>query len=125
MRKIIGLMILLNLLTVNYLLAQDAYSPSIENVENRQWFQDAKYGLFIHWGVYSVMAGGGDKGIAEWIMNRKQIPIEQYEKLPDFFNPVYFDDNSLVEYKQTEYGLILNLPTEKRNKIDTILKLDL
>ncbi len=71
--------------------AQKDYTPSEENLKNREWFQDAKFGLFVHWGVYSVMAGGGDQGIAEWIMNQKQIPIEQYEKLPSFFYPTKFD----------------------------------
>lgn len=71
--------------------AQKDYTPSEENLKNREWFQDAKFGLFVHWGVYSVMAGGGDQGIAEWIMNQKQIPIKQYEKLPSFFYPTKFD----------------------------------
>ncbi len=87
----------LGLLFFNLLNAQQQYTPSAENLENREWFQDAKYGLFIHWGVYSLMAGGGDQGIAEWIMNRKEIPIVQYEKLPDFFNPVEFDAEEWVE----------------------------
>jgi alpha-L-fucosidase len=76
--------------------AQKGYTPSEENLKNREWFQDAKFGLFVHWGVYSVMAGGGDQGIAEWIMNQKQIPIEQYEKLPAFFNPTSFDPSEWV-----------------------------
>lgn len=76
--------------------SQESYTPSEENLKNREWFQDAKFGLFIHWGVYSVMAGGGDQGIAEWIMNQKRIPIEQYEKLPSFFNPTKFDPNKWV-----------------------------
>ena len=71
--------------------AQQDYVPSPENLKNREWFQDAKYGMFIHWGVYSTLAGGGDYGIAEWIMNQKRIPIAQYENLATFFNPVYFD----------------------------------
>ncbi len=71
--------------------AQEGYVPTAENLQNREWFQDAKYGLFIHWGVYSIMGGGGDEGIAEWIMNRKNIPVGQYEKLPGFFNPTQFD----------------------------------
>ena len=71
--------------------AQDEYIPTQKNLENREWFQDAKFGLFVHWGVYSIMGGGGDEGIAEWIMNNKNIPIEQYEKLPGFFYPVDFD----------------------------------
>jgi alpha-L-fucosidase len=79
-----------------FLKAQEAYVPSPENLENREWFQDAKFGLFIHWGVYSIMAGGGEEGIAEWIMNKKEIPIAQYEKLPGFFYPVDFDPASWV-----------------------------
>ncbi len=73
------------------LYSQPDYVPSESNLEAREWFQDAKFGLFVHWGVYSVMGGGGDMGIAEWIMHRKQIPVNQYEKLPDFFNPIAFD----------------------------------
>jgi len=72
-------------------IAQEGYVPTTQNQENREWFQDAKYGLFVHWGVYSIMGGGGDQGIAEWIMERKNIPTVQYEKLPGFFNPVDFD----------------------------------
>ncbi len=75
---------------------QQGYMAAKENLENREWFQDAKFGLFVHWGVYSVMAGGGDLGIAEWIMNSKRIPIHQYEKLPDFFNPIDFDPKEWV-----------------------------
>ena len=77
-------------------IAQNGYTPSKKNLDNREWFQNAKFGLFIHWGVYSVMAGGGDQGIAEWIMNQKQIPISQYEKLPAFFNPTNFDPAAWV-----------------------------
>jgi alpha-L-fucosidase len=75
----------------SYVCAQEGYVPTQKNLDNREWFQDAKFGLFIHWGVYSIMAGGGDQGIAEWIMERKNIPIVQYEKLPGFFNPTQFD----------------------------------
>lgn len=71
--------------------SQENYQPTKKNLENREWFQDAKFGLFIHWGVYSIMGGGGDEGIAEWIMHQKKMPIKQYEKLPAFFNPIDFD----------------------------------
>ena len=90
MRNLTSLLLLL-LISGSTLMAQKNYQPTEKNLENREWFQDAKFGLFIHWGVYSTMAGGGDKGIAEWIMNQKQIPILQYEKLPAFFNPTQFD----------------------------------
>ena len=61
------------------------YVPSAENLAARRWFQDAKFGLFIHWGVYSLPARG------EWVMNQERIPVTEYEKLPPQFNPVEFD----------------------------------
>lgn len=76
--------------------AQKGYEPAPENLEAREWFQDAKFGMFVHWGVYSIMAGGGDQNVAEWIMQQKEIPIDQYEKLPTFFNPVDFDPKEWV-----------------------------
>lgn len=76
--------------------AQSVYQPSPENLKNRAWFQNAKFGLFIHWGVYCQLAGGGDQGIAEWIMEQKKIPIEQYEKLPSFFMPTQFNASEWV-----------------------------
>lgn len=88
--KILLLLAAVSMVTTD-LNAQDDYVPTPENLKNRQWFQDAKFGMFIHWGVYSILGGGGDAGIAEWIMNNKKIPINQYEKLPSFFNPINFD----------------------------------
>ena len=74
-----------------HLQAQNTYEPSHANLEARQWFQDAKLGLFVHWGVYSIIGGGGDENIAEWVMEQQQIPINDYEQLPRFFNPTQFD----------------------------------
>jgi alpha-L-fucosidase len=55
------------------------------NAEARRWFQDAKFGLFVHWGVYSLLGKG------EWVMNNDKLPIVEYEKLPPRFNPTKFD----------------------------------
>jgi alpha-L-fucosidase len=71
--------------------AQWKYEPTPENLKNREWFQDAKFGLFIHWGVYSV------RGAGEWVMNNQQIPIKTYEKLPGFFNPIGFNAKEWVQ----------------------------
>jgi len=59
--------------------------PSPERLKAREWFQNAKFGMFIHWGVYSVLGDG------EWVMNNRGIPISEYEKLPSQFNPTEFN----------------------------------
>src|SRR6185436_13298928 len=65
--------------------AQTGYRPSASNLAAREWFQNARFGLFVHWGVYSVLADG------EWVMNNRKIPIADYEKLPPTFNPIEFN----------------------------------
>ena len=64
---------------------QSGYRPAAANLVAREWFQDARFGMFIHWGVYSVLGDG------EWVMNIRKIPIADYEKLPAAFNPADFD----------------------------------
>lgn len=65
--------------------AQQLYKPTEENLKARTWFQDSKFGMFIHWGVYSVLGDG------EWVMNNRKMSIEEYEKLAGQFNPTEFD----------------------------------
>jgi alpha-L-fucosidase len=60
-----------------------------------EWWRDATFGMFIHWGVYSVPAGqyqGKEvKGLGEWIMEDAKIPIAEYEQFAKQFNPTKFD----------------------------------
>jgi alpha-L-fucosidase len=67
------------------LSAQSGYKPPAANVAAREWFEDARFGMFVHWGVYSLLGDG------EWVMNNRRIPISDYEKLPAQFNPINFD----------------------------------
>lgn len=67
------------------------YTPAPENLAQRDKFQDMKFGLFIHWGIYSVLADG------EWVMNIKRIPYDNYKRLADFFNPQEFNAKEWVE----------------------------
>ena len=64
------------------------------------WWRQGRFGMFIHWGLYSVPAGTykGRRvdGIGEWIMHRGQIPVEEYEKFADGFNPIGFDADEWV-----------------------------
>ncbi len=58
-----------------------------------QWWREARFGMFIHWGLYSILAGewNGETNHAEWIRTTAQIPLEEYDKLAPRFNPVKFD----------------------------------
>jgi alpha-L-fucosidase len=70
--------------------------------DNRmEWWREARFGMFIHWGVYSV-PGGMYKGIqvnriAEWIMNRGKIPVAEYKAFAKEFNPVKYDADAWVK----------------------------
>ena len=66
------------------------YKPTPENLKNREWFQDSKFGLFIHWGVYSVLGKG------EWVMNNDHMSVSAYERLPGQFDPENFDPAAWV-----------------------------
>ena len=91
MKKQTFAIVLLLTLTVAVSGQEKKYTPTPENLKNRAWFQDARFGLFIHWGVYSVLGDG------EWVMNNQQIPIKTYEKLPTFFNPIEFNPAEWVQ----------------------------
>ena len=66
------------------------YTPSKENLEMRKQFQDMKYGLFIHWGASSVLGAG------EWVMNNRNINVNDYRRLQQFFNPIAFNAREWV-----------------------------
>ena len=62
------------------------------------WWREARFGMFIHWGLYAIPAGEwqGKTSYGEWIMNNAQIPIPQYERFRAQFNPVKFDARQWV-----------------------------
>jgi alpha-L-fucosidase len=65
------------------------------------WFREAKYGLFIHWGLYAIPAGqwNGKRslGLGEWVMLRSAVPVKEYERLAARFNPVKFNADEWVK----------------------------
>jgi alpha-L-fucosidase len=65
--------------------SQNGYTPAAENLAARQWFSDARFGLFIHWGPFSIPGDG------EWVMNNRNITVKNYTRLMDFFNPIEFN----------------------------------
>lgn len=91
MRSITPLLICLTL-TSSPLLAQPGPESAIppERAAAREWFRDAKFGMFIHWGVYSQLAQG------EWVMQNRGITVDRYEWLASEFNPIRFDAREWV-----------------------------
>lgn len=79
------------IITGSALFSQDSYVPSLENLKNRSDFQDDKFGIFVHWGLYSMMANG------EWIMHNLNLNHDEYSKLASGFYPSKFDANSWVK----------------------------
>ena len=71
--------------------AQVPYAPTESNLQARTEFQDAKFGIFIHWGLYAMLATG------EWTMTNKNINYKEYEKLADAFYPHNFNAKEWVD----------------------------
>jgi alpha-L-fucosidase len=78
-------------------------SPSVEEAARArrlQWWREARFGMFIHWGLYALPAGEWRgqpvDGIGEWIMSRAKIPVAEYERLAGRFNPVRFNADEWV-----------------------------
>lgn len=80
------------------------------------WWRDARFGMFIHWGLYAVPAGEWkeETGHAEWILETAQIPIEEYEKFTAQFNPVKFDAKEWVKIAK-EAGMKYIVITSKHH----------
>ncbi len=75
-------------------------TPAPGAADPLRWWRDARFGLFIHWGLYALPAGvwRGERvpGIGEWIMFSKKIPVADYAKLATTFHPRHFDAAAIV-----------------------------
>jgi alpha-L-fucosidase len=103
MRNLVTISVLMGIALAAVPLRADPVVPH-ETKEQRdqrmQWFRDARFGMFIHWGLYAVPAGElkGKRtpGAGEWVMNESHIPVAEYEKFATQFNPVKFDARQWV-----------------------------
>jgi alpha-L-fucosidase len=84
-------------------LPKPLHAPASQDAKMK-WFRDARFGLFIHWGLYAIPAGEWKgqpiAGIGEWIMNRAKIPVAEYEQLAKQFNPTKFNADEWVKLAQ-------------------------
>lgn len=83
----------------SFLIALSSYSQF--NHSKMDWWKEAKFGMFIHWGVYTVPAGtyNGKQigGNGEWIMNSGKIPVEEYKAYAQQFNPIKYNPEAWVK----------------------------
>ncbi|QNK62939.1 alpha-L-fucosidase [Pedobacter sp. PAMC26386] len=77
-------------LAISQFIKAQNHNPSPENLANRKEFQDMKFGIFIHWGPFSIPGSG------EWVMNDRNITVKNYSRLEKFFNPIDFDAEKYV-----------------------------
>ena len=84
--------------------ADDAAAEKARRDARLAWWREAKFGMFIHWGLYALPAGEWKgqpvSGIGEWIMFKARIPIADYEQLAPEFNPVKFDAEAWAQLAQ-------------------------
>src|SRR3954464_10382393 len=83
-------------------LIQVSFSQDTTKDGRMKWWREARFGMFIHWGVYAQLAGVYNghpqaHGGAEWIMNRSKIPVATYQSYASQFNPVKFDADEWVK----------------------------
>jgi alpha-L-fucosidase len=75
-----------------------------------EWFRNARYGLFIHYGLYSLLERG------EWVMNREEIPVEEYSQLTDKFTAENFDADDLLGRAKNDWGMRYAVLTTKHHE---------
>jgi len=103
-------------------MSQPAVGRADETPEQRdarmKWWREARFGMFVHWGVYSVPGGiyQGKEigGIGEWIMNSAKIPVAEYKAYAKQFNPVRYDPDAWVRLAK-EAGMKYIVITSKHH----------
>ncbi len=88
--KRIVIFLLAFVISLSAFAQQTTYTPSPSNLEARKWFSDARFGMFIHWGPFSIPGSG------EWVMNDRNITVKNYTRLMHFFNPIDFNAQQWV-----------------------------
>ncbi len=108
----------LSLCLLGQVLAQPQGETPEQFAKRTRWWREAKFGMFIHWGIYAVPADATDlqgrKTIAEWYMSNKQMQVRDYEKFAQQFNPVQFNAREWVRMAK-EAGMKYIVITSKHH----------
>lgn len=87
-------------------------------MDNKEWFRSAKFGMMVHWGLYSLLEGEwkGKRtpGLGEWIQNNLRIPNAEYHELVRAFHPILFDAEEWVRLAK-EAGMQYVVVTSKHH----------
>ena len=83
--------LLATLISLEIVAKEFKYSPTTENLERRKEFADSKFGIFIHWGIYSMMGDG------EWVMTNQNIKHKRYSQLAAGFYPSKFNAKEWID----------------------------
>jgi alpha-L-fucosidase len=121
-----ALLLLIGIMMIG--MVRPAFSQTtLSDSARMAWWKEARFGLFIHWGIYSVPAGtyNGQKiaGIGEWIMNKGKIPMAEYQKYAAQFNPVKYNAEEWVKLAK-EAGMKYIIITSKHHDGFAMFKSD-
>lgn len=107
--------LLLLAMGVSAFAQSSSYQPTEENLKARQEFQDNKFGIFLHWGLYAMLATG------EWTMTNNNLDYKEYAKLAGGFYPSKFDADKWVEaIKASGANISVSLPVITRDFLCSI-----
>jgi alpha-L-fucosidase len=102
MKKLVVLFTVLVLVSGLVYAQEKPTEIKTSDAERMEWWHEARFGMFIHWGVYALYGGvynGHEqaRGGAEWIMNRCKIPVTEYQEMAKNFNPIKYDPDAWVK----------------------------
>ncbi|MCH5715038.1 alpha-L-fucosidase [Niabella hibiscisoli] len=97
------------ILSITILVWANTQAQQITATNRASWFKEARFGMFVHWGLYSILGGtykghtmpdksfkNGNSWYAEWIQQRLEVPQTEYRALAKQFNPINFDADSWI-----------------------------